>query len=262
MEQLDRVFTWLFTNYDPALVVTLGTFLLHEIGYFGLYIPYLIADRIPSMRKYKIQPDKQNTFSLHWRCFLRLLVLHTIAEIPMMWAGHYIFSYRGMKMVPPMPTWWSVFLHVVLFFLIEDAYFYWIHRLLHWGPFYKHIHKVHHEHNAPFGIAAEYAHPVETVFLGIGTVLGPILFASHIFTVWVWLFFRLWQELDAHSGYNFPWSANNWVPFWGGAEFHDYHHMSFVGNFASTFTYWDKWMGTDTKYFEWKSKLGTEKKSA
>jgi len=133
---------------------------------------------------------------------------------------------------------------------------------LHYGWFYKNIHKVHHEHNAPFGIAAEYAHPVETIFLGIGTALGPMIVCfyqgSHLFTLWIWLLFRLWQTVDVHSGYDFPWSPNHFIPFWGGADFHDFHHMAFVGNYASTFTYCDKLFGTDDKYQSWKKKQ-TEK---
>lgn len=27
---------------------------------------------------------------------------------------------------------------------------------------------------------------------------------------------------QVHSGYNFPWSMNNWVPFWGGTRCHIY----------------------------------------
>lgn len=30
-------------------------------------------------------------------------------------------------------------------FVVEDFYFYWIHRLLHYGWFYKNIHKIHHD---------------------------------------------------------------------------------------------------------------------
>lgn len=35
--------------------------------------------------------------------------------------------------------------------------------------------RLHHEFSAPFGLAAEYAHPIEIMVLGIGTVGGPLL---------------------------------------------------------------------------------------
>ena len=71
---------------------------------------------------------------------------------------------------------------------------------------YKHIHKIHHQYPAPFGLAAEYAHPAEVFILGTGTILGPILYCMfrhdlHIFTVYIWITLRLFQAIDAHSGY-------------------------------------------------------------
>lgn len=32
-----------------------------------------------------------------------------------------------------------------------------------------------------------------------------------------------------------------------GAQFHDYHHMTFKSNYSSTFTVWDHVFGTDVK---------------
>ncbi len=104
------------------------------------------------------------------------------------------------------------------------------------------------DHAAPFGIAAEYAHPVETLFLGFGSMIGPILCATHLFEVWVWLCFRLLQTVEVHCGYNFPWAPHNWVPFWAGARYHDEHHRTFTGNYASTFVIWDAVFGTDKLY--------------
>ena len=80
------------------------------------------------------------------------------------------------------------------------------HQALHWGPLYKHIHKLHHKHSAPFGLAAEYAHPAEVLVLGTGTIGGPLLFCYitrdlHIVTVLTWITLRLFQAVDAHSGY-------------------------------------------------------------
>lgn len=94
-----------------------------------------------------------------------------------------------------------------------------------------------HEFSAPFGLAAEYAHPVEVLVLGTGTIGGPLLFAIlsqtiwpqvslHIVTVYIWVILRLFQAVEAHSGYDFPWGTRHWLPFWSGAEHHDYHHVS------------------------------------
>lgn len=42
---------------------------------------------------------------------------------------------------------------------------------------------------------------------------------------YTWITLRLFQAVDSHSGYDFPWSLNKLIPFWGGAEKHDFHHQ-------------------------------------
>jgi methylsterol monooxygenase len=245
---------WLFEGRNEWLVASLGGFILHEVQYFGFHLPWLAADFIPAFHKYKLQPTKANTWPLNWRCIKRLLFNHFIIELPLILLAHPIFCWLGIHTdYHLLPSWTKIGLTIIACFLIEDFYFYWIHRLLHWGPFYTHIHKIHHHHTAPFGIAAEYAHPVETIFLGFGTVLGPFLFADHLFTVWAWLTVRLFQTVEAHAGYDFPWSPRHFIPGWGGAEFHDYHHMNFNGNYASTFIWCDWLFGTDKKYRAYKA---------
>jgi methylsterol monooxygenase len=80
------------------------------------------------------------------------------------------------------------------------------HQLLHTPMLYKHIHKLHHKYSAPFGLAAEYAHPAEVAILGMGTIGGPLLWCwwtkdLHLFTIQLWIVLRLFQAIDAHSGY-------------------------------------------------------------
>ncbi len=36
-------------------------------------------------------------------------------------------------------------LTVALLDYLHDAWFYWTHRLLHWGPLYRHVHYIHHK---------------------------------------------------------------------------------------------------------------------
>jgi methylsterol monooxygenase len=147
----------------------------------------------------------------------------------------------------------------MLFMLFEDAFHYFAHRALHNGWWYKAIHKKHHEYTAPFGIAAEYAHPLETLILGFGTVGGPLLWVAatgnlHIITMLFWICVRLLQTIDAHSGYDFPWSLRRWVPFWAGSDYHDFHHMNFRGNYSTSFRWWDWMFGTDASYQKWVAK--------
>ena len=54
---------------------------------------------------------------------------------------------------------WRCFVCLV----IEDTWHYFVHRLMHDPRLYKHVHKIHHHYQAPFGMVAEYAHPLETV---------------------------------------------------------------------------------------------------
>ena len=142
---------------------------------------------------------------------------------------------------------------IAIFFVLEDTWHYWFHRALHTPTLYKKIHKLHHQYSAPFGLAAEYASPIEVMILAFGAVGIPVIYTAitkdlHILTMYLWIVGRLFQAIDAHSGYEFPWSLHHFLPFWAGADHHDVHHEKFIGNYSSSFRWWDGLMGTG----EWK----------
>jgi methylsterol monooxygenase len=169
-------------------------------------------------------------------------------------------QFFGLSTSVPFPPLWKMAMQIAIFFVLEDAWHYWTHRLMHESAFmYKKIHKIHHQYSAPFGLAAEYASPIEVMFLGIGTVGSPILWVAltsdlHILTMYLWIVLRLFQAIDAHSGYEFPWSLHHFLPFWAGAEHHDVHHEKFVGNYASSFRWWDYWFSTESGSAAFKAK--------
>jgi methylsterol monooxygenase len=187
----------------------------------------------------------------------------------------------------PLPDWRIAAVQIAIFFVYEDMFhyfgmfrltlcnecvgshdeFYVAHQFLHWGPMYKHVHKIHHKYSAPFGLAAEYCHPAEVFILGAGTLSGPILYTFiagnfHVFTMYIWITLRLFQAIDAHSGYDFPWSLQHILPFWAGAEHHDFHHMAFVNNYSTSFRWLDRLFGTDTKYLKHVKNVKAAKKLA
>ncbi|EMS66968.1 hypothetical protein TRIUR3_30367 [Triticum urartu] len=77
-------------------------------------------------------------------------------------------------------------------------------------------------------------------------------------TLWLWFVLRHLEAIDIHSGFNFPFNPTKLIPFYGGADHHDYHHR--VGgqsqsNFSSVFTFCDYLYGTDKGYRYHKASL-------
>ncbi|RLV91850.1 Methylsterol monooxygenase [Spathaspora sp. JA1] len=225
-------------------------FSVHEIFYFGRCLPWAIIDRIPYFNKYKIQGEKIPSNQEQWECLKSVLTSHFLVEAFPIWFFHPLCQTIGISYQVPFPSIKEMLIQWAVFFVLEDAWHYWFHRGLHYGVFYKYIHKQHHRYAAPFGLAAEYAHPIEVALLGLGTVGIPIVWCMitgklHLFTVCCWIVFRLFQAVDAHSGYEFPWSLHHFVPFWAGADHHDEHHHYFIGGYASSFRWWDYVLGTE-----------------
>ncbi|KAJ7123529.1 C4-methyl sterol oxidase [Mycena epipterygia] len=261
---------WYVYIGNPIIATGLMTFLLHEIIYFGrgsvTVIPWIIVDAIPYFRRWKLQPNKIPSAQEQWECTKLVLFSHFTIELPVIWFFHPMAESVGMKTYQvPLPSLTTMAPQIAFFFIFEDIFHYFAHQALHYDPLYKHIHKIHHKHSAPFGLAAEYAHPAEVTILGTGTVAGPILYcyftaSLHVLTVYIWMALRLFQAIDAHSGYDFPLSLQHIVPFWSGAEHHDFHHMAFTNNFSTSFRWCDRIFGTDDKYRAYRARVDAAKK--
>ncbi|KAG5950083.1 hypothetical protein E4U53_005506 [Claviceps sorghi] len=241
---------WYLYMQNDILATGIMSFVLHEIVYFGRCIPFIIMDKIPFFHKYKIQNQKMPTFKEQWDCAAIVLITHFTAELPQIWFFHPLATYFGMAYDVPFPSLFKMAVQIAIFFVMEDTWHYWFHRALHHGPLYKAIHKMHHTYSAPFGLAAEYASPIEVMLLGVGTIGSPLFVLwltgdLHLITTYTWIVCRLFQAIDAHSGYDFPWSLRHILPIWAGAEHHDVHHEKFIGNYASSFRWWDYFMDTE-----------------
>lgn len=243
---LERLWWAHYAFWGNTFVATgLLTFLGHEFVYFGRCIPWMIADAMPSVfLRYKIQDQKMPSAADQWNCIKYILLIHFAIEMPMIVFFHPLMEMFGVAFEAPFPSWRVMLPQIILWFFIEDTYHYFLHRAMHWGPLYRAVHRVHHQYAAPFGLTAEYASPWETMFLGMGTTVPPLIHGMatgsvHLVTVLVWVTLRQFQAIDSHSGYDFPWSLRNILPLWGGAEHHDDHHRYFWGNYSSSFKHWD-----------------------
>lgn len=200
---------------------------------------------------YKIQPKIKLSYSDSFGCYKDVMRMFILVVGPLQLVSYPSIHMIGIRTSLPLPSIYEIVAQLAVYFVVEDYTNYWIHRILHckWG--YDKIHKVHHEYTAPIGFAAPYAHWAEVLILGIPSFLGPAMVPGHMITFWLWIAMRQIEAIETHSGYEFPWTLTKYIPFYGGADYHDYHH--YVGgqsqsNFSSVFTYCDYIYGTDKGY--------------
>ncbi|XP_014493574.1 methylsterol monooxygenase 2-2 [Vigna radiata var. radiata] len=256
---------FLITHFSEFQLACLGTFFLHEGVFFLSGLPYMMLERSRWLSKYKIQ-EKNNSPAAQKKCISGLILYHFGVNLPVMIISYPLLKRMGMQISLPLPSWKIILTQIIFYFILEDFVFYWGHRILHTKWLYTNVHSVHHEYATPFGLTSEYAHPAEILFLGFATIIGPVLTGPHLMTLWTWMTLRVLETVEVHCGYHFPWSLSNFIPLYGGADFHDYHHRMLYtksGNYSSTFTYMDWIFGTDTGYKNLKAskKAGAESSS-
>lgn len=74
--------SWYVWIGNPVIATGLMSFLMHEIVYFGRCIPWMIIDRMPYFRKWKLQPGKVPTNAQMWKCTKAVLFSHFTIELP------------------------------------------------------------------------------------------------------------------------------------------------------------------------------------
>ncbi len=247
---LNPTWQWLCTRFSEYNMFVWGCFLSQVFGYFLGCVPYLLMDYLRTKRskKYKVQEAKYPQLADVLYTSREMLISFTTVVLPMLLVGGLFIHKVGITRDGPIPSWSTVAVQIVYFFLVEDFFNYWLHRLLHLPWLYRHIHSVHHKYTAPFSITAAYAHPAEVIILAIPTFLGPALLGPHLYTLMIWQVMRNYEAIDIHSGYELPLSFKNLIPGYAGTAHHDYHHYMHSGNFASVFTWCDRLYGTHLAY--------------
>jgi sterol desaturase/sphingolipid hydroxylase (fatty acid hydroxylase superfamily) len=85
-------------------------------------------------------------------------------------------------------------------------------------------------------------------------MMGPAVLGvrMHRAAVFGWYFFRGWEAIDGHSGYEFTWSPFRLFPFTVDGDYHYYHHTHNNGNYCSFLRLWDTVFGTNQGFFKLK----------
>lgn len=144
---------------------------------------------------------------------------------------------------------WPYFVFsLVIMVILHDAYFYWMHRFLHWKPMFKRVHKVHHLSVNPSPWAAFSFHPVEGVING---GIFPLIAFTIPHTMLAIIIFGSYSTLlnvMGHLGFELmpKYFARHWLFKWhSSATHHNMHHSQVKYNFGLYFNIWDRLLNTN-----------------
>jgi sterol desaturase/sphingolipid hydroxylase (fatty acid hydroxylase superfamily) len=176
-----------------------------------------------------------------------LILLNIVLIWLFAFTSFYIF--QDFFILDGFPSVWVFLIQFLLFFLIDDAWFYLMHRSFHEFPFLmQRIHKRHHTASKPFPLDYMYVNPLEWMLGMIGPALGVVtimlIFGQmYAWPMWIMIVFRSLHEIQAHSGLRATWTRYSF--FLGTSDHHDHHHSMLNGNYGSITRIWDLVFGTE-----------------
>lgn len=139
------------------------------------------------------------------------------------------------------------FLAFPLMFLIHDAYFYWLHRLMHHKKLFRLFHLVHHQSTNPSPWAAYAFHPSEAIVEAGIFALFLFTIPMHPLHLGIFFFVMIVYNVYGHLGYELysKGFSSHWLGKWINTSVnHNQHHQYFKGNYGLYFLWWDRWMNT------------------
>ena len=230
--------SWLFLLTMIFFVIITGRyFLVAGLFYFIFYkwFPAKFETRKINKKKYK---KRQFEKEIKWSVLTSLLfsVAGTITVI--LWQKGYTQVYTKIDLY----GWLYLPVSLVIFMLLHETYYYWIHRWMHKPAIFKIVHKVHHDSNIASPFTAFSFHPLEgflqAIFLPVMLLILPMHYYVIIIQLTIMTFSSVINHLDIDI---YPKSKKNILTKWViGAAHHAQHHKFFKYNYGLYFTFWDK----------------------
>jgi lathosterol oxidase len=209
--------------------------------YFGSCLAVGKLNR--SGRARKIQASRDPPAALVRRD-RRQSVLSLLAIAAMFGAGQWAYWRLGWGWTAWRPSLVSLPLSFAASLIVFDAWFYWLHRLIHARPFYARVHRWHHMTVTPVAWSNNSDRLVDNLFLQSYWLVAHFLLPVAPVVLILHKIYDQVTGVIGHSGYEWGGRMCLYPSPLVGVTHHDQHHRHFRCNYATHFTWWDRAMGT------------------
>lgn len=141
---------------------------------------------------------------------------------------------------------WYFFVSPFILLILYETYYYWLHRAMHIPLLFKIIHKAHHESLHPTVFTSFAFHPLEAILQFLFFPIVIILIPFHYYILMAVLLLMTLSAIVNHGGVEI-FRKKFILKHIIGSSHHERHHTEFRTNFGLYFTWWDKWMNTESK---------------
>ncbi|MBF2028503.1 MAG: sterol desaturase family protein [Oscillatoriales cyanobacterium C42_A2020_001] len=150
---------------------------------------------------------------------------------------------------------WYLGVSYIAVLVIQDAYFYFTHRLFHHPLLFRWLHQGHHQSRYPTPWTSFAFDPLEAIIQSFFLVGIVFVIPLHFITlIAVLMTMTVWAVIN-HLGINqlplsFP---HDWLGKWFiGPAHHSIHHLKYTVHYGLYFTFWDTLLSTQDLNYEQK----------
>jgi sterol desaturase/sphingolipid hydroxylase (fatty acid hydroxylase superfamily) len=243
---------------DAPLLIVLAqrAFTVSVVRYVAIIVPvflvtYVIFGRALRSRRIQgrdvVPAHMAREFGLSIASCAVFAVVDIVVTVLSLWG---VMHLRVFAPPPALPAFVG---ETLLLLVFHDAYFYWAHRFMHWGPMFRLTHAMHHRSVAPTPFATYGFHPLEAFiqygFVPVVALVMPVsllpLFAVGIVMTVMNAVGHLGIEIFPRTLMRHRLGRYILTP-----THHDLHHSTVQYNFGFYTNVWDRLMGTNHPNYE------------
>ncbi len=240
-----------FSDYRILLLTFLFLFIIIFLRYIVLSGAYHWIFLVVFRKRFKegmlsaqVPKSKQVKRELLYSTYSAIIFSAMGIILLLLWQNGYTKIYIDTLLYP----YWYSPVSIIIFLLLHDSYYYWLHRGMHTFKWMRRFHMEHHKSVDTTVFTSFSFHPVESFLQALVIPIILVILPMNPIAILVALLVMTVSAIVNHAGVEILPRNGTYRKlhrFLIGATHHDIHHKNSRRNFGLYFTFWDRFMKTE-----------------